>query len=97
MIKDFISKFKTKRYYYVVDEENVTKVLSIVNSQFKWLKEQQLVVGNCQWVDEPGLWFIHFDAKGKQIVPIIKKLTAEFKMVIKDQPERIYLEKKEES
>lgn len=88
---------RKKRYYYVTEEKNVTTVLDVINSEQKWRTDQNLRVGNCGWADDKTQWFIHFDATGKQITAIIKKLNEKFKMEIKDQPDRVYLVRKEES
>lgn len=86
-----------KRYYYVTDEANVTKVLTVLNSHKCMFIKQKLVIGNCGWADTPDVWFIHFDATLGQMKGIIKELIELFDMKIIDMPDRVHLFKKKGS
>lgn len=58
MLKDLTDKIVTERHHLVVDEEDITKVLVIINKHHKYAPE--LRVGNCGWADDTKKWFIHF-------------------------------------
>lgn len=65
--------FKARRYF-IVEEKNVTAILTVINRYYRFYVSQNLAIGNCGWADEPTKWFIHFDASNKQYDNILKDI-----------------------
>lgn len=57
-MKNLINKFVVKRHHLIVEEEDVIRVLSVIQKHHKILPD--MAVGNCGWDDEKK-WFIHFE------------------------------------
>ena len=91
-------KFVSRRHYLVVDRQDVTTLLEIINGQNKWYINTKLNVGNCAWTDQPSKWFIHFNCSDEQWMPMIEEFGKKgYKLYIKDRPKYIYVSKKLES
>lgn len=65
----------------IVDEENVTKVLTVVNAQLSI--GTALMVKNCAWADEPNKWFVAFDASNSRWTKIVDQLKTIGKVTVK--------------
>lgn len=57
-MRNFVNHFISKRFHLVVEEEDVTKALQIINKHH--LTAPNMSVGNCGWADDRNKWFIHF-------------------------------------
>lgn len=79
------SIFKARRYL-IVEEKDVTAVLTVINRQYRFYNSQGLVVGNCGWADEPTKWFIHFDATSKQYDNILKDIIEQGALKVSKRP-----------
>jgi hypothetical protein len=62
-----------KRRRLVVEECDVTKILTVINKQY--FASANVGVGNCGWA-ETTRWFIHFDASKRQYERIKALLTS---------------------
>lgn len=60
----------TKRRHLVMEEENVMKVIKVLNNHKLY---REISIGNCGWEDT-SKWFIHFDASRKQWNSIVTEL-----------------------
>lgn len=65
--------FKTRRCF-IMEEKNVTSILTVLNRHYRWYNSWNLAVGSCAWADEPTKWFIHFDATNKQYDNVLKDI-----------------------
>lgn len=60
-----------KEREFIVEERDVTTVLSVINRRLKYC---QHFVDNCGWKNEPTKWFVMFDATDKAYKDIISEL-----------------------
>ena len=65
--------FKGRRHL-IVDEENLTTLLEVLNRRSNIFTDYNLSVGNCGWSDDPNKWFIYFDSSDKGYDDILKDL-----------------------
>lgn len=65
-----LSIFKKSREF-IVDEKDVTAVISVINEHRIFYDTR---VGNCGWADEPDKWFIVFSVNDKRYGEIVKDL-----------------------
>lgn len=77
--------FKARRYL-IVEEKDVTAILTVINRQYRIYSSQNLAVGNCGWADEPTKWFIHFDATSKQYDNILKDIIEQGALKVSKRP-----------
>ena len=56
-MKNIMDLLVTKKYSLIVDENEVTKTLKVINSHHRFVPEMQ--VGSYDWPGE-NKWFIHF-------------------------------------
>ena len=47
-----------RRRTIIMEEKDVSKVLSIVNKYVKITFDQGIVINNCGWEDDPTKWFM---------------------------------------
>ena len=94
-----LSDYKVSRQYLILEEKNVTEVISVVNKPFGKIFRPNMTVGNCGWADEPSKWFVHFDAPLKYWMSIITELNAKgYELTIdKRNPKDIVLSKRSEA
>ena len=64
-MKKILNILLMKRHYLIVEENDVTKVLDVINRHHTILRNEDLFVGYCRWADEPTKWFIHFTTNSK--------------------------------
>lgn len=57
-MKNILDHIITKRYHFVVEEQDVVKTLNTINKHQRIVPDMR--VGNCGWADDPNKWFIHF-------------------------------------
>lgn len=57
MFKTLMSKLVRKYYHLILNEDDVIKVLNVINKHHKIVPD--MAVGNCGWKDT-SKWFIHF-------------------------------------
>lgn len=77
-----MSIFKKCREF-IIEEKDVTTVLSVINSHLKY---SNLDVANCGWAnEESSKWFVMFDANDKRYGKIVKDLSTigEFKLDVR--------------
>ena len=64
MLRKLIDNLKQKRVHFIVEEQDVTKTLAVINKYHRCAPEVR--IGNCGWayVDDTSVydnkWFIHF-------------------------------------
>jgi len=58
---------------FIVEEENVTTLLTIINNHRRFYVTH---VGNCGWADDVTKWFVMFDATDKVFYEIVKELAS---------------------
>lgn len=63
--------FKKKFREFIVDEKDVTAVITVIN---KHRRCADMKVGRCGWVEEPEKWFIMFDEYDKAYGHIVDEL-----------------------
>lgn len=94
-MKNLFDKIIKRRYYWILEERYIVEVLNVINSQQKRYIDQNMAVGNCLWANERTKWFIHFDASKEQWCNIVKELNAKgFELVIRNEPNNVYLIKR---
>lgn len=63
----FYKKFRE----FIVEEKDVTTILSIINQHQLY---DTFKVGNCGWAEEPTKWFITFSTTDKTYGKIVKEM-----------------------
>ena len=63
-----------KRRTIIMDEEDVTKVLSVVNDHVDITYDQGIIVDECEWPDNSNKWFILTWTNNKQWELILNKI-----------------------
>lgn len=63
-----------RRRTIIMDEQDVTKVLKVVNKHVKITCDQGLFVQECGWNEFPEKWFILFYSTKKQWEPISQEI-----------------------
>lgn len=102
MLKVF-DRFTAKRRYFVVKEKNLVEVMKMFDeamfiSYISKFHTNDMTVGNCRLVGEHDAWFVHVNLTNKQWLVLLKECKEkEYKLVIKDQADKMYFEKSKES
>lgn len=63
--------FKKKMREFIVDEKDVTAVITVINKHRRYA---DMSVGNCGWAEEPEKWFIIFHEYDKVYGQIVDEL-----------------------
>ena len=58
--------FNDKRRYLIVEEADVTTVLTAINRHQGFFSNNDKLTGNCGWKNEPTKWYVRFYASDKQ-------------------------------
>ena len=58
--------FNQKRRYLIVEEKDVTTVLSVINHHQGLFSNHDKNTGNCGWANEPTKWYVKFFASDRQ-------------------------------
>lgn len=58
-MQNLLDKIKTRRCHLVLEEEDVIRVLNVINKHHRIAPNMR--VQNCGWADS-NKWFIHFDS-----------------------------------
>ena len=58
--------FNQKRRYLVVEEKDVTTVLTTINRNQGFFSNHDKNTGNCGWANDPTKWYIRFFASDRQ-------------------------------
>lgn len=77
-------KQKRRRAYF--QEEDLTEVLKVLNRHIYNRADMKLIVGNCEELDEPKVWYVHFYCNDKQWDFIWPELNKIKPMTIIDLP-----------
>lgn len=56
----------SKRRYLIVEESDVTTVLSVINNHQGFFSNSDKKTGNCGWKDKPTKWYVKFNASDRQ-------------------------------
>lgn len=88
-MKKFFNKVICKRSRFLVDEENVTKALSVLDKHVAFTKFT--TVGNCGWADEPEKWFIFVTISNEEYTQAIRELKRDFSLEVTELKEDIYI------
>ena len=75
-----------KRRHIVVEEKDVTTVLTAINTHQTFLNNTNKNVGNCGWADEPEKWFITFYASDRKWGKIAADLSSIGEITVKVSP-----------
>ena len=75
--------FIKKEREFIVEEKDVTSVLTVVNREAKFISYH---IGNCGWANHPNKWFITFYATDKKYGRIMKGLTENGKFTVDVRP-----------
>jgi len=67
--------FYQTRRYLIVEEQDVTTVLKVINEHQGFFSNNNKLVGNCGWEEEPSKWFIYFYASEREWGHIAKDLS----------------------
>lgn len=67
----FNMQWGVRRREFIVDEQDVTTVITVIN---RYRKYADMRVGNCGWLEEPNKWFIMFDACNEDYGHIVDEL-----------------------
>ena len=54
-------RFIRERHHLVIEEEDMIRVLTVLQKHHYRLPPDNMAVGNCGWADDTKKWFIHFD------------------------------------
>ena len=57
-MKHLFRKFIRRRCELIIEKENVTDILDIINKH----TSESVRIGTCGWIDQPSKWFIMFDS-----------------------------------
>ena len=58
--------FIQRRRYMIVEEKDVTTVLTVINRHQGFFSNNNKLVGNCGWAKEPSKWYIRFYATERE-------------------------------
>lgn len=58
--------FNQRKQYLIVEEQDVTTVLSVINRHQGLFSNNSKNTGNCGWKDEPTKWYVRFYASDRQ-------------------------------
>ena len=68
--------FNQKRRKLIVDEADVTTVLTTINRHQGFFSNNNKTTGNCGWKNDPSKWYVHFYASDRQWGKIAGELSA---------------------
>ena len=66
--------FGQKRHCIIVEEKDVTTVLLAINRNQGFFSNNNKLVGECGWEEEPSKWFIRFFASSREWGRMAKEL-----------------------
>ena len=96
-MKNLFEKFIKNRYYWTVEEQDVLIVLKAITNYHKKYVNRNIAIGRTLWNEECNQWFIHFDSNNDDWHIITAELNEKgFELVIRDEPNRVYLIKRTE-
>lgn len=75
--------FIRKRREFIVEENDITTILSVVNRETGITNYN---IGNCGWKDEPTKWFVVFYTSEKSYRKVMKILTKIGKFTVNTRP-----------
>lgn len=78
--------FNQKKRYLIVEENDVTAVLSAINHNQGFFSNENKLVENCGWADEPTKWFIRFYASKREWSRMTKDLSELGEITVKVAP-----------
>lgn len=78
--------FYQKKYSLIVEECDVTTVLKVINQHQGFFSNNNKLVGNCRWADEPTKWYIDFYASTREWGRIVKDLNEIGKIAVLFRP-----------
>lgn len=74
-----------RRAYF--DETKLHAVLKIINFRCRERIKMRLIVGNCEELDSPSIWYVHFDATDREWRSIVQDFDAVGNITPIDRPE----------
>lgn len=84
-MKNFIQKIIVKRHRLIVEENDMTELLTIFNSHTSNVVKQKQVIGNCGWKDYKTKWFMFISVSNANWNDIEDELVSKgFVMEIKE-------------
>lgn len=91
--------FYIKRRNLIVEESDVTKLIEIINKHQGFFSNNNKVIGNCGWADEPTKWYLDFYASSKEWGLIAGELSEIGDITVKTSPNKrmthLYFTRKE--
>lgn len=58
--------FNNKRRRLIVEESDVTTVLTLINRHHGFFSNTEKTAGNCGWKNEPTKWYVCFYASNRE-------------------------------
>lgn len=78
--------FNNKKRALIVEEMDVTTVLTAINRYQGFFSNNDKLTGNCGWKDEPTKWYVRFYASNKQWGKIAGELSKLGKLYVNVTP-----------
>lgn len=78
--------FNNKRHYLIVEEADVTTVLTAINRHQGFFSNNDKLTANCGWKNEPTKWYVRFYASDKQWGKIAMELSMLGKIYVNVSP-----------
>ena len=88
-----------KRRYLIMEESDVTTVLSAVNRHQGYFSNDNKIVKNCGWAKDPNKWVVRFNASEREWGQIATDLSKLGDITVKVKPggtTDLYFTKKKE-
>jgi hypothetical protein len=67
--------FNQKKRDLIVEEQDVTTVLSVINNHQGLFGNNSKNTGNCRWKDQPTKWYVRFYTSDKRWKRIVGELS----------------------
>ena len=78
--------FNQKRRYLIVEEKDVTTVLTVINRHQGFFSNNDKNTGNCGWANEPTKWYVRFYASDRKWGRIAGELSKLGKIYVNVSP-----------
>ena len=67
--------FNQKRRCLIVEESDVTTIMTVINHHQGFFSNNEKAIGNCGWAKEPTKWFVRFYASDREWGRITEELS----------------------
>lgn len=79
--------FNQRRRYLILEEKDVTTVLTAINNHQRLFSKKDKDAGSCKWKDDPTKWYVRFYASDKQWGSIAGELSNIGKIYVNVTPD----------